>query len=74
MVFKEANVDVKNAAWANLYKSETPQLSGPINFPNKNGDGEQVGENVNGLKRLPFEFVALEACLEAACTSLDTQV
>ncbi|XP_076942141.1 magnesium transporter MRS2-3-like [Bidens hawaiensis] len=27
----------------------------------------------NGPKLLPFEFIALEACLEAACTSLDNE-
>lgn len=28
----------------------------------------------DGLKHLCFEFIALEACLEAACSSLDNEV
>lgn len=31
-------------------------------------------QNRDGLKVLPFEFVALEACLEAACSCLDNEV
>lgn len=38
-------------------------------------DGKQLtGENRDGPKLLPFEFVALEACLEAACSCLDNEV
>lgn len=85
MVFKEAGVDGNNAVWANLYNSEEPQPMAVSphqiyngSFPSKNeegnADGEQVGENAHGLKLLPFEFVALEACLEAACSSLDNEV
>lgn len=31
-------------------------------------------ENRDALKVLPFEFVALEACLEAACSCLENEV
>lgn len=31
-------------------------------------------DNQDGLKVLPFEFVALEACLEAACSCLENEV
>ncbi|XP_019059593.1 PREDICTED: magnesium transporter MRS2-3 [Tarenaya hassleriana] len=34
-------------------------------------DAKQGLENQDGSKVLPFEFVALEACLEAACSSLE---
>ena len=37
-------------------------------------DGKQDLENQDGLKVLPFEFIALEACLEAACSCLENEV
>lgn len=37
-------------------------------------DGKQSLENQDGSKVLPFEFVALEACLEAACSCLENEV
>ena len=40
--------------------------------PQQNQDGG--GGGGGGLKVLPFEFVALEACLEAACSVLDNEV
>lgn len=50
-----------------------------INFPTKEegekADGrEKSVENRDGPRLLPFEFVALEACLEAACSCLDSEV
>lgn len=84
MVVKEAG-DGENANWTNLYDLEGPQ-SMPVsppdsskNFPTKEegerADGkEQPAENRDGPKLLPFEFVALEACLEAACTCLESEV
>ncbi|CAI0547766.1 unnamed protein product [Linum tenue] len=36
-------------------------------------DGRQSVENRDGSKVLPFEFVALEACLEAACSCLEIE-
>ncbi|KAL0440817.1 UNVERIFIED_CONTAM: Magnesium transporter MRS2-3 [Sesamum radiatum] len=79
---QEARGDGNNAEWANLYNLQAPQLitvAPHQNFPSTdeegNADGEQqVAENARGLKLLPFEFVALEACLEAACSSLDNEV
>ncbi|PIN14178.1 Magnesium transporters: CorA family [Handroanthus impetiginosus] len=76
--------DGENADWQNLYDLEGPQ-STPIsppnyskNFPSKEVVGkaeekEQSAENRDGPKLLPFEFVALEACLEAACSCLDNE-
>lgn len=37
-------------------------------------DAKQSLENQDGSKVLPFEFVALEACLEAASSSLESEV
>jgi hypothetical protein len=37
-------------------------------------EGKQGFENRDGSKVLPFEFVALEACLEAACSCLESEV
>ncbi|XP_073317586.1 magnesium transporter MRS2-3 [Primulina huaijiensis] len=76
--------DGENADWTSLYDLEGPQ-SRPIspqniskNFPIKDESGKVDGrepslENRDGPKLLPFEFVALEACLEAACGSLDNE-
>lgn len=83
MVVKEAG-DGENANWTNLYDLEGPQ-SRPVspedsskNFPNKEegekADGKEQSENRDGPKLLPFEFVLLEACLEAACSCLDSEV
>ncbi|KAI9388596.1 hypothetical protein POPTR_009G086300v4 [Populus trichocarpa] len=36
-------------------------------------EGKQGFENRDGSKVLPFEFVALEACLEAACSCLESE-
>ncbi|CAA0822522.1 Magnesium transporter MRS2-3 [Striga hermonthica] len=76
--------DVENADWKNLYDLEGPQsvrTSPPNysrNFTGKEDGGkaegrEQSPENRDGPKLLPFEFVALEACLEAACSCLDNE-
>lgn len=84
MVVKEAG-DGENADWTNLYDLEGPQsipVSPPNyskNFPTKEEGGKAEGkelsvENRDGPKLLPFEFVALEACLEAACSCLDNEV
>ncbi|CAI0451286.1 unnamed protein product [Linum tenue] len=39
----------------------------------RKADGRQSVENRDGSKVLPFEFVALEACLEAACSCLEIE-
>ncbi|KAL0416940.1 UNVERIFIED_CONTAM: Magnesium transporter MRS2-3 [Sesamum latifolium] len=79
---QEAGVDGNNVEWANLYNLQAPQsmaVAPHLNFQSTNEEGnadgeQQVAENARGLKLLPFEFVALEACLEAACSSLDNEV
>ncbi|XP_051113418.1 magnesium transporter MRS2-3-like [Andrographis paniculata] len=59
-----------NGASSNLYNSDQQQ---PYERW-RDTDTEQQGlQNARGLKLLPFEFVALEACLEAACRSLDNE-
>ncbi|KAL8505147.1 hypothetical protein ACS0TY_016380 [Phlomoides rotata] len=73
--------DGENADWINLYDLDGPQstpASPPNysdNFPSKEeGEGKEPSvENRDGPKLLPFEFVALEACLEAACSCLDNE-
>ncbi|XP_009603566.1 magnesium transporter MRS2-3 [Nicotiana tomentosiformis] len=80
---QEAGGGCDNADWTNLYDLEEPQ-SGAVSPPNlsasfrakdeNKADGkQQAGENRDGPKLLPFEFVALEACLEAACSCLDNE-
>ncbi|KAK3193067.1 hypothetical protein Dsin_024377 [Dipteronia sinensis] len=71
--------------WTNLYDLEeaqsrpsTPKSSGGFSqFEDRNeenkADGKQSLENRDGSKVLPFEFVALEACLEAACSCLENE-
>lgn len=83
VVIKEAG-DGESANWTNLYDLEGPQSTPESpnyskNFPSKEEAGkaegkEQHGDNRDGPKLLPFEFVALEACLEAACSCLDNEV
>lgn len=76
-----------DSKWKNLYDLEEPQSrdSSPPTFsggfPQYEGqheegkaDGKQGLENRDGPKVLPFEFVALEACLEAACSCLENEV
>ncbi|KAL6496342.1 Magnesium transporter MRS2-3 [Orobanche gracilis] len=73
--------DGDNTDWTNLYDLEGPQSTPPNyskNFPMKEEAGkvegkEQSVDNRDGPKLLPFEFVALEACLEAACSCLDNE-
>ncbi|CAA7036567.1 unnamed protein product [Microthlaspi erraticum] len=50
----------------------TPQSSGDQGSEAKK-DAKQSLENQDGSKVLPFEFVALEACLEAASSSLESE-
>lgn len=80
---QEGNGDDSN--WANLYDMGEQQsrigsqhFSGPISQFREGGEeskahGKQGLENRDGSKVLPFEFVALEACLEAACTCLENE-
>ncbi|KAJ4716124.1 magnesium transporter MRS2-3 [Melia azedarach] len=76
----------KDPNWSNLYDLEDPQSRTPSppefsrGFPRSEdqteeskADGKQGLENQDGPKGLPFEFVALEACLEAACSCLENE-
>ncbi|KAL3813833.1 hypothetical protein ACJIZ3_015101 [Penstemon smallii] len=74
--------DGENTDWTTLYYMEEPQSRSPPNyskrFPSKEEAGkmdgkEQSAENREGPKLLPLEFVALEACLEAACSCLENE-
>ncbi|XP_022952193.1 magnesium transporter MRS2-3-like isoform X2 [Cucurbita moschata] len=70
--------------WRNLYdlgepRSRTQSPNYYQGFPQadeeEGKEHEKQGlENREGLKVLPFEFVALEACLEAACSCLESEV
>ncbi|CAH2053288.1 unnamed protein product [Thlaspi arvense] len=53
-------------------ESGTPQFFGDQGSEGKK-DAKQSFENQDGSKVLPFEFVALEACLEAASSSLESE-
>lgn len=84
LVVQEGGVNAENTDWTDLYDlddsqsrpASPPKLS--RSFPEKNEeskkDGKQALENRDGLKLLPFEFIALEACLEAVCSCLDNEV
>lgn len=87
LLVQEGRVDVDDSNWTNMYDLEDPQSRADSpqdpagGFPefkrtDEEGkeDGKQALENRDGLKVLPFEFVALEACLEAACSCLDKEV
>jgi Mg2+ and Co2+ transporter CorA len=67
---QELNGDDSN--WSNLYDlGEAQSRTGsPLNFsPGK----QALLDDQDGMKVLPFEFVALEACLEAACSFLENE-
>ncbi|ESR36023.1 hypothetical protein CICLE_v10028752mg [Citrus x clementina] len=82
---QEGDGDISN--WKNLYDSGTPEsrASSPPDFAGtgiseseeiteeRKEDGKQGLENRDGPKVLPFEFVALEACLESACSCLENE-
>ncbi|KAI5661193.1 hypothetical protein M9H77_20516 [Catharanthus roseus] len=79
---QEAGVNGDDVDWSNLYDLDEPRsraVSPPNysgSFPAKDEDGKsdfKLPENRDGPKLLPFEFVALEACLEAACSCLDNE-
>ncbi|XP_030943128.1 magnesium transporter MRS2-3-like isoform X1 [Quercus lobata] len=81
---QEGNGDDSN--WSNLYDLGEPQsrAGSPVNlsqgfpqFQDQDEEGKAEGkqglDNQDGMKVLPFEFVALEACLEAACSCLENE-
>ncbi|KAL3515374.1 hypothetical protein ACH5RR_022276 [Cinchona calisaya] len=81
---QEAGANGETVDWSNLYDLEEPLSRNIIppkysgSFGNKDEEGktdvkQQTAENRDGPKLLPFEFVALEACLEAACSVLDSE-
>ncbi|XP_050366928.1 magnesium transporter MRS2-3 [Argentina anserina] len=70
----------EESKWCDLEEAEA-HLRG-VNAAGGAGGGAQGGEasgkqgqeeNREGLKVLPFEFTALEACLEAACSCLECE-
>lgn len=82
----EGGVHATNTDWTNLYDLGEPQsrVVSPQNFSGDfsqfqdqdegaKADGRPGLENQDGLKVLPFEFIALEACLEAACSCLENE-
>lgn len=86
MLSQESGGDTNEGVWTDFYNSEQepkPMADGSDqiytgSFHDKNGEGnaggeQQVGDNAHGLKILPFEFVALEACLDATCSCLDDE-
>lgn len=73
-----------NADWTEGYDKEEPE-SKMKSSPHDFGEDQDVDEKVeggeksglvssNGPKVLPFEFIALESCLEAACSCLENEV
>ncbi|KAI4298585.1 hypothetical protein L6164_032125 [Bauhinia variegata] len=79
--------DDDDSNWKKLYDSEelqsrdvSPREStmGFMQLPDQDEEGKAEGkqelQNRDGImKLLPFEFVALEACLEAACSVLENE-
>ncbi|XP_042042340.1 magnesium transporter MRS2-3-like [Salvia splendens] len=70
----------KKPVWTDFYGSKEPDPMGDggdqiYTYQQKKEEwnAEETGENVHDLKILPFEFVALEACLQATCSSLDDE-
>ncbi|XP_058080357.1 magnesium transporter MRS2-3 isoform X2 [Magnolia sinica] len=86
---QEGMISGGDADWANAYDSEEPRSSmvSPRRSDNLNYSGDfpryqETDEKnkadgkpgfENGPRVLPFEFIALEACLEAACSCLDNE-
>lgn len=72
-----------DADWTHLYDLGEPrsrEVSPPreaASIPERGHevkpDGKHSFDKRDGPKLLPFEFIALEACLEAACSSLDNE-
>lgn len=74
-ILQEGNGDDSN--WTRLYDLEEPQSNAvsPRKPDGENkSEGKQEFQNRDGMKIPPFEFVALEACLEAACGVLENEV
>ncbi|OMO63397.1 Mg2+ transporter protein, CorA-like/Zinc transport protein ZntB [Corchorus olitorius] len=69
---QEGAVDDTNCIIRTSSQNVLPMFSQPQN-QNEESEEKQGLENPDGSKILPFEFVALEACLEAACSCLDNE-
>ncbi|XP_010691547.2 magnesium transporter MRS2-3 [Beta vulgaris subsp. vulgaris] len=83
---QDAGGGADNTEWRDLYDLEEPPSTDaspddPCGFPPRQGMTDEKGDleekedlkKRDGVKVLPFEFIALEACLEAACSSLDIE-
>ncbi|KAM1043705.1 hypothetical protein ACFX13_035696 [Malus domestica] len=76
---KPAKTQEGNGEESNWYGMEEAEANAQVRgAAGGNGEGEATGkqgleDNRDGLKVLPFEFVALEACLEAACSVLENE-
>ncbi|XP_035539975.1 magnesium transporter MRS2-3-like [Juglans regia] len=70
---EEGNGDGSNGK--NLYELDIPHESRVSENRDESSkvEGKRDIENQDGSAVLPFEFVALEACLEAACSCLETE-
>ncbi|KAI3712307.1 hypothetical protein L1987_70858 [Smallanthus sonchifolius] len=74
-----------NTDWTHLYDLGEPRsrevspsrvaasISNPESDDEVKADGKHSFDKRDGPKLLPFEFIALEACLEAACSSLENE-
>ncbi|KAJ9537958.1 hypothetical protein OSB04_030691 [Centaurea solstitialis] len=79
---QEGMVD-SHTDWTHLYDLGEPRsrevspprvsVSIPEGGQEVKADGKHSFDKRDGPKLLPFEFIALEACLEAACGSLDNE-
>ncbi|XP_058217077.1 magnesium transporter MRS2-3 [Rhododendron vialii] len=80
---QEGGFNADDTDWTNLFdlvepisRSHSPQKFSE-GFPGNDDGGKVDGvgafDKQDGLKVLPFEFIALEACLEAACSCLENE-
>lgn len=80
MALKESGHEGNKPVWTDFYGSKEPEQEDggdqiyTYQQKKEEWNTEETGENEHALKILPFEFVALEACLQATCSSLDDEV
>ncbi|EPS69518.1 hypothetical protein M569_05249 [Genlisea aurea] len=70
---KQGTWDGESGNFKDFYDSRGPQPSPNRVDMEKKERNQSSSGNRDKLKLLPFEFVALEACLESACSSLDRE-
>ncbi|KAK8698844.1 hypothetical protein V6N13_114950 [Hibiscus sabdariffa] len=71
---EESAIDDTNCIIRTTSQHLLPRISQLLNqMEEGKAEEKQGGENQEGTKILPFEFVALEACLEAACGCLESE-